>query len=334
LACVIAGAVVVAQTTAQIALAPTPTPTRRPTLPFTATPRATATDSATPTPLFSPTVAATPTQTPTPAPTRTPRPATQKFLLDRPVAIAAEGNSPSRNYLFGTTRGGELDVHHGEEFENDTGTPVFSVADGTVIVAGNDKDPICGDNNRTPCGREVLPKGFYGNLVVIQLSKTYKNQRVFALYGHLNSVDVFLGRNVIIGDVVGEIGATGIAGGPHLHFEVRVGQNTYAHTRNPIIWMNPLPGRGSLAGRYADAKNQAVQGAAIKIYREDGSYIGATETYSRDKNPAVVSDEELQENFAFPDLLPGDYVVRVEGAQFAAKVKIEDGKLAFVDLGG
>jgi murein DD-endopeptidase MepM/ murein hydrolase activator NlpD len=236
--------------------------------------------------------------------------------------------------LYGTTRGGDLDVHHGEEFENETGTALFSVADGTVVVAGNDEQPLCGDNSRTACGRSVQPGGYYGNLVVIQLSKTYRNQRVFVLYGHLDSLDITVGRNVIVGDHLGTIGHSGIALGPHVHLEVRVGQNTYAHTRNPILWMLPLAGRGALAGRYTDSKNVPIQAASIKVYREDGSFVGETETYSKDKYPTVNPDDDMQENFAYPDLPAGDYVIKVAGTQFAAKVKIEEGKLAFVELGG
>ena len=37
---------------------------------------------------------------------------------------------------------------------------------------------------------------------------------------------------------------------------------------------------------------------------------------------------------AFPDLPAGDYVIKVDGTPFAAKAKIEEGKLTFVDLGG
>ncbi|MBI3914963.1 MAG: peptidoglycan DD-metalloendopeptidase family protein [Chloroflexi bacterium] len=334
LACVIAGAGIVAQNALRIASAPTLTPTPKPTASRTATRAATSIPTTTFTPAITQTPTASPTPAPTLGPTRTPKPAVQHLFIDRPVAIAAIGNSPSRNYLFGTTRSGELDVHHGEEFENATGTPVFSVADGTVVVAGNDEQPLCGDNSRSPCGRNLQPDGFYGNLIVIQLARTYRNQRIFALYGHLNAIDVTVGRNLIVGDVLGEIGQTGIALGPHVHFEVRVGVNDYAHTRNPILWMIPLAGRGALAGRYADAKNVLVQGAPIKIYRDDGTYVGETETYSRDKFAAVVSDDEMGENFAFPDLPAGDYVIKVDGTQFAAKATIEEGKLTFVDLGG
>jgi murein DD-endopeptidase MepM/ murein hydrolase activator NlpD len=42
------------------------------------------------------------------------------------------------------------------------------------------------------------------------------------MYAHLSSIDVQLGEHVADGAVLGLVGATGDATGPHLHFEVRV----------------------------------------------------------------------------------------------------------------
>ena len=279
----------------------------------------------------------TPTASPsaTPYPTRTPRSVVQHFLMARPVAPSATRTIPDPVYLYGTTRGGDLDVHHGEDFdENPSGTPLYAVADGTIVTAGSDAQPVCGDDYKTVCGANLSPdtNGFYGNLVVIRLWQDYKGQPVFALYGHMDSVGVDVGDDVKQGDPIGNIGMTGVALGPHVHFETRLGVNDYAHTRNPILWMAPLPGRGSLAGRYTDAKGNLVRGATVNVYRADDTFLVSTETYSRDKWAPVNSDDDLGENFSMGDLPAGDYTIRIAG--YAQRVTIQDGKLSFVEIGG
>jgi murein DD-endopeptidase MepM/ murein hydrolase activator NlpD len=294
------------------------------------------TATATPTETAVPTVAriATATRPPVPNVTRAAtRTIAQHFLVGRPVAPSATMIVPDPIYLYGTTRRGDLDVHHGEEFENPTGTPLYAVADGTIVVAGGDDQPICGDDGFTLCGRPVDSGGYYGKLVVLQLSKTFIGRRVFALYGHMNSFAVKSGDLVKSGDPIGTIGSTGVALGPHVHFEIRLDVNDYAHTRNAILWMTPLAGRGSLAGRYSDAGGSPIRGALINFYRVNGDFLFATETYSRDRWPEVNSDDEIGENFAAGDLPVGDYIIRVQGQQFAQRVTIQDGKLSFVDLG-
>lgn len=281
----------------------------------------------------------TATATKSPIPTRTPRPFTSHLIVGRPVALNVVLNSPltnpDRSYLYGTTQKGDYDVHHGEEFVNPTGTGLYAVANGTVVTAGSDDKPICGEAGKTVCGATIYPgRGFYGKLVVIQLAQSYQGQRIFALYGHMNKISVKVGDQVAQGDPIGEVGMSGIADGPHVHFEIRIGTNDYGHTRNPILWMTPIPGRGSMAGRYTDAKGNVIRGAIVSIYRADGTYVVSVETYSRDKYPEVNSDDELGENFAMSDLPSGDYTIRVNGQPYVQRVTIQDGKLSFVDFGG
>lgn len=335
LACVLALLAIAAQPGVRAALAsPTPTATFTPTP--TRTPTATATFTATPLPTATSTPTATPTLGPTPTrmpiATRTARPVVQHFLMERPVAPTAQTTTPALFYLYGTTALGQYDVHHGEEFVNPRGTPLHAVADGTVVVAGDDARRVCGEDEDRVCGRDV---NFYGKLVVIQLARTYNGQPVFALYGHLNQIVIAKGDAVKQGDVIGEVGMSGVALGPHVHFEVRLGVNDYAHTRNPILWMTPLAGRGALAGRFLDPKGDLRRSVVINLYRANANtFLYATETYSRDEFPPVNSDDELGENFAFPDLTPGEYIVRVSGQQYAARVTVQAGQLAFVEIGG
>ena len=318
---------------ATITLAPTRTAT------LTATPfPPTQTRAATPipgTPIT--TTANTPVPTRPPAPTRTPRPVVQHFIVGRPVALNAQTITPALFYLYGTTGLGDYDVHHGEEFVNPSGTSLYAAADGTVVTAGNDSQPICGDSGKTVCGRDLSASsgGFYGNVVVVQLAQTYNGQRVFTLYGHMSRITVSVGAQVKQGDLLGEIGMSGVALGPHVHFEIRLGTNDYAHTRNPILWMRPLAGRGAIAGRYSDPKGTPIHGGIVNLYRaENDTFMYSIETYGRDRYPEVKPDDEIGENFAFPDLAAGDYVVRINNSQFAQRVTVQDGKLSYVELGG
>jgi murein DD-endopeptidase MepM/ murein hydrolase activator NlpD len=314
-------------------LAPTQTPSLTPTVRVLATITLAPTPTRTLTP--SPSVAtATPIgATRTPIVLRaTPKPITPRFWLARPIPPSAPTQHPALTYLYGTTSRGDYDVHHGVEFVNPTGTPVLAVGDGVIVTAGNDtQQRLCGDDGKRACGRDI---NFYGNLIVLQLDRSYNGQRVFALYGHLSKINVNVGDRVKTGDILGEIGMTGIALGPHLHFEVRLGTNDYAHTRNPILWLVPLNGRGVLAGRLSDGNGNLQRGAIINLYRaEPESFLYSTETYSRDAAPPVNSDDEFGENFAFPDLVPGDYIVRVQNQPYATRITVEAGKLMFIELG-
>ena len=56
----------------------------------------------------------------------------------------------------------------------------------------------------------------YGKLITIDHGKGYAS-----LYGHLSEIDVCLGQELQPGTLIGRVGATGAATGPHLHFEWR-----------------------------------------------------------------------------------------------------------------
>ena len=57
----------------------------------------------------------------------------------------------------------------------------------------------------------------YGNLVVVTHTEGVKT-----MYAHLSRIVAYRGEAVTVGTLVGLVGATGEATGPHLHFEVRV----------------------------------------------------------------------------------------------------------------
>jgi peptidoglycan hydrolase-like protein with peptidoglycan-binding domain len=96
---------------------------------------------------------------------------------------------------FGAPREGHL--HTGVDFPEPEGTPVKAAGVGTVISA-------------------EYNYGGYGNLVVVQHRLGYTTW-----YAHLSSITAAVGEAVEGGTLLGYVGATGDATGPHLHFEVR-----------------------------------------------------------------------------------------------------------------
>ena len=88
--------------------------------------------------------------------------------------------------------------HTGLDYPAPTGTLVVAAGRGQVVFAGWDS-------------------GGYGNTVVIE-----HPLGVRSLYAHLSRIGVSRGSAVVAGSTVGRVGATGVATGPHLHFELRL----------------------------------------------------------------------------------------------------------------
>src|SRR5687768_475639 len=155
------------------------------------------------------------------------------FILERPVQPPAN-DSVDSTYPYGSTANGTRDAHHGVEFVNGSGTPVYAAADGEVVFAGPDQEAIY-----SPW------KNYYGNLIVIQ-----HQDELFTLYAHLSKINVQAGQEVLTGEEIGEVGSTGTAIGSHLHFEVRRDAvQDYFATQNPELWLAPKKnGNGEFLG--------------------------------------------------------------------------------------
>jgi murein DD-endopeptidase MepM/ murein hydrolase activator NlpD len=285
----------------------TPTPSLTDLILVTNTPRASATSTVTATSTASATATATvvllPSFTPTPGgPTWTPPPAdpasqiADHYYLSRPVADGL-ANWVARTYPYGSTSGGRLQVHHGVDIVNPTGTEVLAAAAGTVIYAGDDLSVLFGPINN-----------YYGNLVVIQHPFTDADgSPVFTLYGHLANVFVQTGQTVNEGDSIGEIGGTGVALGPHLHFEVRVGDAySFDATRNPDLWIRPYFEYGTLVGRIVDMTGALLYDATIMV--DDGETLRYAFSYA---DTSVNGDTVFGENYTLGDLPKGYYTVTV-----------------------
>ncbi len=319
--------VLLAAGTAPLGAQPAPlgTPTATPIPTYTFTPTATYTPTPTPTPTLTPTLTPTPTPTPTvtPSPTPTLASAVDHLWLGPPLGPDTEGDRhPGTYFPYGSTGGGRYHLHHGVDYMNPAGTPVLAAAAGRVVIAGNDLETVYG----------VKPD-FYGNLVIQELDQRFNGQAVYLLYGHLSQVEVAVGQHLAAGDVLGRVGMTGVAIGNHLHLEVRLGANSYEQTRNPVLWLQPDPGQGLIAGVVLDAEGQPVPELPVTFFRaaEPSKWWQQVQTYA---NEGVNPDDQLGENFALNYVPAGEYLVKAKVGEksYVQPVVVQPGQIGFVVL--
>lgn len=251
------------------------------------------------------------------------------FYFRRPVDASANSRSifyyPYGSRYLGTTR-----IHHGVDMPNDIGERVLAGNDGTVVWAGSvDRETKEGD-------LELYPS--YGNFVVIEHNFTIQGQKVWTLYAHMSAITVEEGQSVSMGDVVGLVGATGVVTGAHVHFEVRIGTNSYWETRNPLLWIVPYLNHGVIAGRVIDSEGIYIDEVSLQINR-GGRLVDRTTTYAqplggRTRQHHVVPDNNWAENFTFGDVPAGDYqvVAVVNGRRFQQTVTVNAGMVNWVEF--
>ena len=118
----------------------------------------------------------------------------------------------------------EWRAHKGIDYAAPTGTPVRATATGIVQFSGSQRG--------------------YGNLIVLK-----HNGKFETAYGHLSRFAGGLskGKRVNQGDVIGYVGATGMATGPHLHYELRVDGLQRDPTKVALPTAPPITKRDLLA---------------------------------------------------------------------------------------
>jgi hypothetical protein len=206
-------------------------------------------------------------------------------------------------------------IHHGVDFPNETGTPVLAAGSGTVVHAGPFPSPTNGVN-------------YYGNTVVIKHDWQWQGKDVYTLYAHTLELFVQVGDKVQQGEVIAGVGSSGEVTGPHLHLEVRVGENEYVEARNPALWLVPYEGWGTLAGQLVDRRGRPIPGAKLELRRPGSSEILRRQsTYAT----TVRSDAIWQENFVIGDIPAGKYelLITVADAAYTRKVEILPGQTSF-----
>ena len=134
----------------------------------------------------------------------------QKAFLRTPIEFARISShfNPNRKHpVLHIIR-----AHKGTDYAAARGTPIRATGDGKIAFAGR--------------------KGGYGNCIVINHGSGYET-----LYGHMHNFakGMRVGTRVSQGDIIGYVGSTGLASGPHLHYEFHIN----GQVRNPVTV--PLP---------------------------------------------------------------------------------------------
>lgn len=243
------------------------------------------------------------------------------YWLSRPIP------SDSRNYdleyyPYGNdvliTELGPYRIHRGLDFPNTPGTPVLAASSGTVIHAGAKPSRQDGVN-------------YYGNTVIIKHDWQWQGKDVYTLYAHTLELFVDVGDYVEAGQLIAGVGATGLVSGPHLHLEVRVGEDTFLNTRNPMLWIAPYEGWGTLAGRVIDLDGKFITGAIVSV-RPINVQAEPREQYTY-LNWDLAPDEVWQENFVIGDLPAGRYEVTIRtGQTFRHTIDILPGQTNFIEV--
>lgn len=139
-------------------------------------------------------------------------------------------------------------AHKGVDYAASWGTPIKSTGDGKITFRGR--------------------KGGYGNVIIIQHGQKYST-----LYAHMSKFNKGLRKNshVTQGEIIGYVGQSGLASGPHLHYEFRING---VH-RNPltVALPNSIPIQKKYKPDFMEASKvllqQLEQLSAIKVATVD-----------------------------------------------------------------
>ncbi|MFT3741633.1 MAG: peptidoglycan DD-metalloendopeptidase family protein [Gammaproteobacteria bacterium] len=145
--------------------------------------------------------------------------------------------------------------HLGVDYAAPTGTPIKAAGDGVIV--------------------QMERRGGYGNSIEIKHDSTYTT-----LYAHMARYadDIRVGSTVKQGDVIGYVGSTGLATGPHLHYEIRV----HNLAMNPLTVQLP---EGALPASY---RPQFLAKAKVLLAQ---LRLNEQRVATQDKHPSHLSEE-------------------------------------------
>jgi murein DD-endopeptidase MepM/ murein hydrolase activator NlpD len=250
------------------------------------------------------------------------------FLLLRPIGDSGR-QTIDPSYRYGDYRQSTQLTHRGVDFLNSTGTSVVAAADGVVAVAGDDLN--------FPYGPR---KDYYGKLVILEHNLPGLNEPLFTLYSQLSEVLVEEGQAVAAGEEIGLVGMTGNVPGSTLHFEVRLGENSYQVARNPELWLKLMSDErdqqlGALAGSVMNSEGVYEPVENIVIEQLAGPGLPAIDQFylTTYEKKELRGQGPWNESFALSDLPPGDYQITfmLNGLQQKV-VTVESGMLTLVNF--
>ncbi|HRY83303.1 MAG TPA: M23 family metallopeptidase [Candidatus Cloacimonadota bacterium] len=119
-------------------------------------------------------------------------------LIGAPSIYPAFGNISDDYGMRIDPFSSELAFHHGVDISNEVGTPIYATADGVIVSTKYEPG--------------------YGKYILIDHENGYET-----IYGHMAGFKVRTGDRVHKGQIIGVMGSTGQSTGPHVHYEVRIG---------------------------------------------------------------------------------------------------------------
>jgi hypothetical protein len=190
---------------------------------------------------------------------------------------------------------------------------VLSVAPGDVVEVGSDR-------------------------VVVRLNQPWQGQTVLIGYAQVEP-GVAVGARVGAGQAIGRVmPAAGGAGPDGLRLGIRLvsgtGDEMESVPVNPHLWLRPLVGTGTVAGRIVDASGQPVADATVHglilAYPEETPFDGGVTSYATRIRP----DPAYGEHFAIGDVPAGRYLVGVEigGTVVFQRAIVREGSVTFLDF--
>ena len=245
------------------------------------------------------------------------------FYFARPIA-ADEVNWPLPDYRYGGIFFAPNIVHTGVDIDAAEGAPVYAAGPGTVVWAGWGLFTESPDNQGDP----------YGLAVAIRHDFGYRGEQLYTIYAHMSKITTLVGQHLETAEQLGLVGSTGATTGPHLHFEVRLPNNSFHDTYNPELWIAPPQGWGVLVGRVMDTKGKTLQQLEIFIKSEGTRENRIVKTYG--DGGSINHDPYYNENVVLGDLPAGIYklALRFDNKERQTWVEIFPGQVTFFTFKG